>query len=115
MVTNGDNGTIGANGSNDDPFETMMIHWSYNGSNGDNGSNDDNGFNDDNGSNGDNGNNKSNDDSGNIGDNDDSMAFSQLPIQTLGTNSSWVRLLSIGRRPNCYKDTIAPLGAFKYN
>ena len=52
MVTNGDNGTIGANGSNDDPFETMMIHWSYNGSNGDNGSNDDNGFNDDNGSNG---------------------------------------------------------------
>ena len=112
MVTNGDNGTIGANGSNDDPFETLMIHWSYNGSNG---SNSDNGFNDDNGSNGDNGNNKSNDDSGNIGDNDDSMAFSQLPIQTLGTNSSWVRLLSIGRRPNCYKDTIAPLGAFKYN
>ena len=68
MVTNGDNGTIGANGSNDDPFETMMIHWSYNGSNGDNGSNDDNG------SNGDNGTNNFNGDSGNIGangDNDD--------------------------------------------
>ena len=56
MVTNCDNGTIGANGANDDPFETMMIHWSYNG------------FNDDNG------NNNSNGDSGNIGangDNDD--------------------------------------------
>ena len=26
MVTNGDNGTIGANGASDDPFETMMIH-----------------------------------------------------------------------------------------
>jgi hypothetical protein len=26
MVTNGDNGNIGANGANDDPFETMMIH-----------------------------------------------------------------------------------------
>ena len=36
MVTNGDNGTIGAKGANDDPFETMMIHWSYNGANGDN-------------------------------------------------------------------------------
>ena len=45
MATNGDNGTIGANGANDDPFETMMIHWSYNGSNSDNGSNDDNGEN----------------------------------------------------------------------
>ena len=44
MVTNGDNGTIGANGANDDPFETMMIHWSYNGFNGDNGFNCDNGF-----------------------------------------------------------------------
>jgi hypothetical protein len=33
MVTNGDN---------DDPFETMMIHWSNNGSNGDNGFNSDN-------------------------------------------------------------------------
>ena len=32
MVPNGNNGTIGAN---DDPFETMMIHWSYNGANGD--------------------------------------------------------------------------------
>ena len=61
MVTNGDNDTIGANGANyDDPFETMMIHWSYNGSNGDNG------FNDDNGSNGDSGNNNSNDDRGKI-------------------------------------------------
>ena len=50
MVTNGDNGTIGANGSNDDPFETMMIHWSYNGSNDDNGFNGDNGSIDDNGS-----------------------------------------------------------------
>jgi hypothetical protein len=64
-VTNGDNGTIGANGANDDPFETMMIHWSYNCSNGDNGSNDDNGFN------GDNGNNNPNDDSGYIGANGD--------------------------------------------
>jgi hypothetical protein len=26
MVTNGDNGTICANGANYDPFETMMIH-----------------------------------------------------------------------------------------
>jgi hypothetical protein len=54
MMTNGDNGTIGANGANDDPFETMMIHWSYNGSNGEN--------------------NNFNGDSGNIGasgDNDD--------------------------------------------
>ena len=74
MVTNGDNGTIGANGSNDDPFETMMIHWSYNGSNGDNGFNGDNGSNDDNGSNGDNGTNNFNGNSGIIGangDNDD--------------------------------------------
>ena len=55
MVTNGDNGTISAN---DDPFETMMIHWSYNGDNGSNG---------DNCSNGDNGTNNFNDDSGNIG------------------------------------------------
>jgi hypothetical protein len=47
MVTNGDNGTIGANGTNDDPFETMMIHWSYNGPNGDNGFNGDNCSNDD--------------------------------------------------------------------
>ena len=39
MVTNGDNGTIGANGASDDPFETMMIHWSYNGDNGNNNSN----------------------------------------------------------------------------
>ena len=59
MVTNGDNCTIGANGANDDPFETMMIHWSYNRSNGDNGCN------------GDNGNNNSNGDSGNIGANSD--------------------------------------------
>ena len=72
MVTNGDNGTIGANGANDDPFETMMIHWSYNGSNGSNGDNGFNGdydFNDDNGFNVDNGNNNSNGDSGNIGAN----------------------------------------------
>ena len=60
MVTNDDNGTIDANGVNDAPFETMMIHWSFNGSNGDNGSDGDNGFNDDNGSNGDNGNNNCN-------------------------------------------------------
>ena len=62
MVTNGDNGPIGANGANDDPSETMMIHWSYNVSNGDNGSNSDTG------------NKNSNGDSGNIGangDNDD--------------------------------------------
>ena len=49
MVTNGDDGTIGANGADDDPFETMMIHWSYNGSNDDNGSNGDNGNNNSNG------------------------------------------------------------------
>ena len=74
MVTNGDYGTIGANGSNDDPFETMMIHWSNNESNGDNGFNGDNGSNDDNGTNGDNGTNNFNGDSGNIGadgDNED--------------------------------------------
>ena len=68
MATNRNNGAIGAHGANDDPFETMMIHWSYNGSNGDNGFNDANGFN------GDNGNNNFNGDSGNIGangDNDD--------------------------------------------
>ena len=62
MVTNGDYGTIGANEANNDPFETMMIHWWYNGSN------------DDNDSNGDNGSNNFNGDSGNIGangDNDD--------------------------------------------
>ena len=61
MVTNGDNGTIGANEANDDPFEMMMIYWSYNGSNSDNGSNDNNG----------NKYNNSNDDRGKIGDNDD--------------------------------------------
>ena len=69
MVTNGDNGTIGANEANDDPFETMMNHWSYNSSNGDNGFNGDYDFNDDNGFNVDNGNNNSNGDSGNIGAN----------------------------------------------
>ena len=69
MVTNGDNGTIGANGGNDDPFETMMIQWSCNGSNGDNGFNGDYDFNDDNGFNVDNGNNNSYGDSGNIGAN----------------------------------------------
>ena len=58
-VTNGDNGTIGANEANDDPFETIMIHWSYNGSNDDNGSNNGNKY------------NNSNDDRGKIGDNDD--------------------------------------------
>ena len=58
-VTNGNNGFIGANGANDDPFETMMIHWSYNGPDGDNGSD------------GDNGENNFNGDSGNIGDNGD--------------------------------------------
>ena len=65
MLTNGDNGTIGANGANDNPFETMMIHRSYNGSNSDSGFNDNNGFN------GDNGNINSDDDSGNIGTNGD--------------------------------------------
>ena len=58
--TNGDNGTIGANGANDDPFETIMVHWSYSGSNDNNGSNGDNGSNDGNGSNGDNGTNNFN-------------------------------------------------------
>ena len=49
MVTNGDSFNIGANGDNDDPLETMMIHWSCyggyveNSANGDNGSNGDNG------------------------------------------------------------------------
>ena len=56
MVTNGDNGAIGAN---DDPFETMMIHWWYNGPDGDNGSD------------GDNCDNNFNGDSGNIGANGD--------------------------------------------
>ena len=51
MASNDDNGSIGAD---DDPFGTMMINLSYNGSNGNNG------FNDDNGSNGDNVNNNSN-------------------------------------------------------
>ena len=49
MVTNRDSGNIGANGNNDDPLETMMIHRSYNGTNGDNNTDGDNGFNDDNG------------------------------------------------------------------
>ena len=62
MVTNGENGTIGVNRASDHPFETMMVHWSYNASNGSN---------DDNGSDGDNGNNNFNDDDSNIGDNDD--------------------------------------------
>ena len=66
MVTNDGNGTIGVNGANDDLFETMMIHWSYNGSNVDNG------FNDDNGSSDDTDNNNFNGDSGNIGANGDS-------------------------------------------
>ena len=57
MVTNGDSGNIGANGTNDDPLETITIHWSYNGTNGDNNANGDNG---DNGDNGVNGENKSN-------------------------------------------------------
>ena len=65
-MTNCDNGTIGANEANDDPFETMMIHWSYNGYNGSNGDYD---FNDDIGFNVDNGNNNSNGDGGNIGAN----------------------------------------------
>ena len=41
MVTNGDSGNIG---DNDDPLETMMIYWSYNGTNGDNIANGDNGI-----------------------------------------------------------------------
>ena len=48
-MTNGDSGNIGANSDNDDPLETMMIHWSYNGGNcdnGDDGSNGDIGTND---------------------------------------------------------------------
>ena len=42
MVTNGNSGNIGAN---DDPLDTIMIHWSYNGGNVDNNANDDIGFN----------------------------------------------------------------------
>ena len=34
--TNGDSSNIGANGDNDDPLETIMIHWSYNGGDVDN-------------------------------------------------------------------------------
>ena len=49
MVTHGNSVNIGANGDNDDPLETMMIHWSYNG---DNNANGDNGFNGVNGANG---------------------------------------------------------------
>ena len=65
-VTNGGNADIDTNGANEDPFETMMIHWSYNGSNG---SKRVNGFNVDNGTNGNNANdsNNTNDYSGNIG------------------------------------------------
>ena len=33
MVTNGDSGNIGAKCDNEDPLETKMIHWSYNGRN----------------------------------------------------------------------------------
>ena len=51
MVTNGDSANIGANGENDDPLETRMIHWSYNGGNVDNNANGENGFNGDNGEN----------------------------------------------------------------
>ena len=54
MVTNGDSGNIGANGDNDDPLETMVIHWSYNGGSVDNSANGDNGSNGDNGVNGEN-------------------------------------------------------------
>ena len=71
MVTNGDNGDIGANGDKDDPFETMVIHWWYNGPNGDNDSDGDNNSNGDSGNIGASG---AIGDSGNIGtsgDNDD--------------------------------------------
>ena len=39
MVTNGDSGANGTNGTNDDPLETMTVHWSYNGDNDTNGDN----------------------------------------------------------------------------
>ena len=54
MVTNGDSGNIGTNGEIDDPLETMVIHWSYNGGSVDNSANGDNGSNGDNGVNGEN-------------------------------------------------------------
>ena len=44
MVTNGDNSAISANEPIDDPFETVMIYWSYDGFNGDKDFNDDNAF-----------------------------------------------------------------------
>ena len=44
----GDIGNITANGNNNDPLETMMIHWSYYGVNGDNNASGNNGANDDN-------------------------------------------------------------------
>ena len=65
MVTIGDSGNIGANGTNDDLMETMIVHWSYNGTSGDNNAHRDNGVNGENNSYGDGGNigtNEANDD-----------------------------------------------------
>ena len=63
MVTHGNSGNISANGDSDDPLDTIMIHWSYNGGNVDNNANDNNG------SNGNNGVNHENNSIGNIGTN----------------------------------------------
>ena len=58
---NGDSGNIGANGDNNDPWETLMIHWSFNCANRDNNVNRDNDAN---------GYNHANRDSGTNSDND---------------------------------------------
>ena len=63
MVTNGDSGNIGTNDANN----TMTVHWSYNGTNGDINAN---GNNNDNGTNSVNGENDSIGDRGKIGTND---------------------------------------------
>ena len=80
MTTNGDNGTVDANGANDDPFETMMIHWSFNGSNGDNsfdGNTGDYNFNGDCG----NANIGANGDNGNIGANGDNYDIKETMMK----------------------------------
>ena len=51
---NGDSENIGANDDNNDPLETIMMHWSYNGGNVDNSANGNNGSKGVNGVNGEN-------------------------------------------------------------
>ena len=47
--TNGDSGNIGTNGDHDDPLETRMVLWLYNGGNVDTTANGDNDFDGDSG------------------------------------------------------------------